>query len=179
MLNQEYIATLIRNIPNFPKEGIMFKDITPVLKDASACKQIVQHFASVFGSSDYNLNAVLGIESRGFILGAAIAMELDISFIPVRKPGKLPYHTLREEYDLEYGADCLEMHIDAIGAGDRVLIHDDLLATGGTARACSNLAGRAGAEVKGFAFLVELDFLKGKEKLSTNAKIESIVNFTE
>jgi adenine phosphoribosyltransferase len=154
----------IRDIPDFPKPGIMFRDITPLLLEAKALD------AAVSGIADYarplNVDLVVAAEARGFILGAAVARELGVGFVPARKPGKLPAETVSAEYILEYGVDALEMHADALSNGARVLLHDDLLATGGTARALAELAEGAGAVVAGCAFLVELTFLGGREKLA-------------
>ena len=157
------LSKYIRDIPDFPKKGVIFKDITPLLKDSKALAYAVdlihQHYANA------GVTAVAGIESRGFIFGCPIARSFNVGFIPIRKPGKLPYQTFKEEYELEYGTDCVEMHIDAVGPGDKVLIVDDLLATGGTAAAARRLIEQAGAEVVGFGFVVELTFLNGAEKL--------------
>ena len=154
----------IRDIPDFPKPGIVFKDITPLLLDPAALD------AAVSGIADYarplNVDLVVAAEARGFILGAAVARELGVGFVPARKPGKLPAETVSAEYILEYGVDALEMHADALRDGARVLLHDDLLATGGTARAVAELAEGAGAVIAGCAFLVELAFLGGREKLA-------------
>ena len=158
------LRAYIRDIPDFPKPGIVFKDITPLLLDPAALD------AAVTGIADYarplNVDLVVAAEARGFILGAAVARELGVGFVPARKPGKLPAETVSAEYILEYGVDALEMHADALRDGARVLLHDDLLATGGTARALAELAEGAGAQVAGFAFLVELSFLGGREKLA-------------
>ena len=154
---------LIRDIPDFPKPGIVFKDITPLLLDPAALD------AAVSGIADYarplNVDLVVAAEARGFILGAAVARELGVGFVPARKPGKLPAETVSAEYILEYGVDALEMHADALAHGARVLVHDDLLATGGTARALCDLVESRGAEVVGCAFIVELSFLAGRERL--------------
>lgn len=168
------LTQFIRDIPDFPKEGIIFKDITPLLKDPAALKHAVklihEHYA------DAGVTAVAGIESRGFIFGCPIANSFGVGFIPIRKPGKLPYDTYREEYSLEYGTDCIEMHTDAVGPGDRVLIVDDLLATGGTAAAARNLVEKAGATVVGFGFVIELGFLNGIEKLK-DAHVFSLIKY--
>src|SRR6188472_2588433 len=153
----------IRDIPDFPKPGIVFKDITPLLLDPAALD------AAVTGIADYarplNVDLVVAAEARGFILGAAVARELGVGFVPARKPGKLPAETVSAEYILEYGVDALEMHADALADGARVLLHDDLLATGGTARALCELVEGVGGDVTGFAFLVELEFLEGRRRL--------------
>ena len=168
------LTKYIRDVPDFPKEGIIFKDITPLLKDHDALtyaiKQIHDHF------TDFGITGVAGIESRGFIFGCPIAGMFEVGFIPIRKPGKLPYTTHSEEYALEYGTDCIEMHIDAVNPGDKILIVDDLLATGGTAVAAKNLIEKAGAQVAGFGFVVELGFLNGREKLS-GSHILSLIRY--
>lgn len=168
------LRNYIRDIPDFPKEGIVFKDITPLLKDHDALTHAVdllyKHFA------DQGITGVVGIESRGFIFGCPVAGKFGVGFIPIRKPGKLPYDTFKEEYALEYGTDCVEMHIDAVGPGDKILIIDDLLATGGTAAAAKNLVEKAGAEVAGFGFVVELGFLNGKDKLQ-GTHIYSLIEY--
>ena len=153
----------IRDIPDFPKPGIVFKDITPLLLDHRAVRQAVGWLAE--WAEPLEVDYVVAAEARGFILGAALALELDAGFVPARKPGKLPSETVSAEYILEYGVDALEMHSDAIADGARVLIHDDLLATGGTARALAELVERLGAIVVGCAFLVELAFLDGRRRL--------------
>jgi adenine phosphoribosyltransferase len=158
------LASHIRNIPDFPKPGIQFKDITPLLLDAAALREAVRELADWVRPREVDF--VVAAEARGFILGAALAIELDAGFVPARKPGKLPSQTISAEYILEYGVDALEMHADALAHGARVLIHDDLLATGGTARALADLVQGAGAEVVGCGFLVELDFLDGRERLA-------------
>lgn len=154
----------IRNIPGFPKKGIVFRDITTLLKSGPAYARAVDELASRYDPKKIDL--VLGIESRGFILGGALAYKWGCGFIPARKPGKLPAATFREEYSLEYGTDALELHQDAIPEGARVLIVDDLLATGGTAKATAALVEKAGGVVAGIAFLIELAFLNGREKIA-------------
>ena len=158
------LASHIRDIPDFPKPGILFKDITPLLLDPEALSQAVDELAA--WARPLNVDFVAAAEARGFILGAAIARELGAGFVPARKPGKLPWDTVSAEYVLEYGVDALEMHADALADGARVLLHDDLLATGGTARALAELAVGAGAEIAGCAFLVELSFLAGRAALA-------------
>lgn len=148
---------LIRDVPDFPQPGILFKDITPVLADAAAFAAAVEAMAMPW--RDEAIDAVVGVEARGFILGAALARELDVGFVPVRKPGKLPAHTLSLDYGLEYGRDRLEIHVDAMPAGARVLVVDDVLATGGTLKAAIELVERQGAIVIGTGVLVELGFL--------------------
>lgn len=157
------IREAIRDIPDFPKEGILFKDITTLLRDPRAFRMAIDTIGDRFRDKD--IDYVVGIESRGFIFGGPIAYKLGVGFVPVRKPGKLPSVTTRIEYDLEYGKDALEIHIDAIEPGKRVLIVDDLLATGGTVKATVDLCDKIGALVVGAAFLIELSFLNGKEKL--------------
>jgi adenine phosphoribosyltransferase len=154
----------IRDIPDFPKPGIVFKDITPLLLDAAALDAAVVELAS--WARPLAVDLVVAAEARGFILGAALARELGAGFVPARKPGKLPGETVSAEYILEYGVDALEMHADALADGARVLLHDDLLATGGTARALAKLAEDAGAVIAGCGFLVELTFLGGRAKLA-------------
>jgi adenine phosphoribosyltransferase len=154
----------IRDIPDFPKPGIVFKDITPMLLDAEACNEAICRIADYARPKEIDL--VVAAEARGFILGGAIARELGAGFVPARKPGKLPWDTVSAEYILEYGVDALEMHADALGHGANVLIHDDLLATGGTAAALCELVEQLGAHVVGLAFVIELSFLGGREKLA-------------
>ncbi len=167
---QEKIDKAIRNVPNFPKEGIMFKDITPILEDAQLSKEIVSKFASDWKGK---IDAIAGIESRGFLFGLPVAMELGVPFILIRKKGKLPYKTVSHKYDLEYGSAEIEMHIDTVKKGMRILVHDDLLATGGTAGAASELIQKEGGKVAGFSFLVALGFLNGTKALEKYCK-ESI-----
>jgi adenine phosphoribosyltransferase len=159
----EHFKRLIRNIPDFPKKGILFYDITTLLKDAKAMKAVLDQLASRYRGQ--KIDIVLGVESRGFIFAATLAYQLGAGFVPVRKPGKLPAETLKVTYDLEYGKDTLEIHKDAIQKGQRVLVADDLLATGGTAAAATRLIEQLGGEVAGLAFLVELEFLAGRKKL--------------
>jgi adenine phosphoribosyltransferase len=153
----------IRHVPDFPKPGIVFYDITTLLQDPEGYRDTIASLTSPF--EDKGVTHVIGIESRGFILGAAVADRLGAGFIPIRKPGKLPSKTVRETYALEYGEDCLEMHSDAIQSAHRVLIVDDVLATGGTARAAANLVKQVGGTLHGLAFLLELTFLPGRAKL--------------
>ena len=157
------LRSLIRDVPDYPKPGILFKDITPLLADAGAFVAATQAMAAPF--SDAAITHVVAIESRGFILGAPVAQELRAGFVPVRKPGKLPYSRRREEYALEYGTDALEVHSDAVGAEARVLIVDDVLATGGTAAATCRLVESLGATVVGYSFLLALSFLPGLERI--------------
>lgn len=154
---------LIRDVPDFPKPGIMFKDITPVLLDPKASKQVIDLMADYSRRKKPDL--VVGIESRGFVLGMPIALELEVGFVPVRKLGKLPADRITEEYALEYGTNTVEMHVDAIKPGQRVVIVDDLLATGGTAAAAARMVEKLGGIVVGFVFLIELSFLHGRKNL--------------
>ena len=172
---QEKIDKAIRNVPDFPKEGIMFKDITPVLENASLSAEIIKEFAD---KMEGKVDAIAGIESRGFLFGFPVAVALGIPFILIRKKGKLPYKTVSHKYDLEYGSAEIEMHVDTITPGMNVLVHDDLLATGGTAEAASELITKQGGNVAGYSFLVELSFLKGTEKLNKYSdKITSLVSY--
>jgi adenine phosphoribosyltransferase len=153
----------IRDIPDFPKRGIVFKDVMPLLADAEALHETVERLAEF--SEPRKPDVVLGAEARGFILGAALAYRLGCGFVAARKPGKLPWRTISAKYALEYGFDALELHADAISQGARVLIHDDLLATGGTAKAKVDLVEQLGGTVVGLAFVIELEFLNGRDKL--------------
>jgi len=168
------LKALIRDVPDFPKPGILFKDITPLLADADALRAATKAMADPFRKD--SIDRVVGIESRGFILGAIVARELGVGFIPVRKPGKLPHKSTSIEYALEYGTDKLEVHTDACDRAARVLIVDDVLATGGTARATCDLLERVGAEIVGLSFLVVLDFLKGRGKLA-GRRIATVLTF--
>jgi adenine phosphoribosyltransferase len=162
-LNSDQLKKLIREIPDFPKKGILFYDITTLLKDKSGYATLIDQLAEHYIGKQVDL--ILGMEARGFIFGPALAYRLNAGFVPVRKPGKLPAATARVEYDLEYGSNALEVHNDAIEKGQRVLIVDDLLATGGTAQATAKLASSLGAQIAGLGFVVELDFLHGRDKL--------------
>ena len=164
----------IRNVPDFPKPGIMFRDITPLLAAPEAFRFAIKQFADRFRSA--KPTAILAAESRGFIFAAPLAIELGAAFVPVRKPGKLPYETRKFQYDLEYGSDTLEMHVDAVEPGSRVLLVDDLLATGGTIEACLKLAQESQAEVIGCAFLIELTFLNGRDRLK-NQEVFSLLKY--
>jgi adenine phosphoribosyltransferase len=164
----------VRDIPDFPRPGIVFKDITPMLLDPRALDAAVAALA--YRSRGFDVEIVVAAEARGFILGGALARELGAGFVPARKPGKLPHDTVSAEYALEYGLDELEMHADALAGGTRVLIHDDLLATGGTARALCDLAARLGAEIVGCAFLVELGSLGGRAQLEPY-RVESLIDY--
>ncbi len=157
-------AKLIRDIPDFPKAGILFKDITPVLGNAAAFQEVVDRF--VAQAQGWSPDLIVGIESRGFVFGAPVALALGVGFVPVRKVGKLPAETIQEEYALEYGTAVVEVHRDAIQPGQRALIVDDLLATGGTAAAAAKLVEALGGKVAGFSFLIELGFLSGRQVLS-------------
>ncbi len=156
-------AKLIRDVPDFPKAGILFKDITPVLQDYEAFQEVIDRFVEY--ASERRPDVIVGVESRGFVFGAPVALALGVGFIPVRKVGKLPAETVKFDYALEYGTNSLELHKDAIQKGQRVLIVDDLLATGGTAKATAHLAEMLGAQIAGLGFVVELDFLNGRDKL--------------
>jgi len=167
---------LIRTVPDFPQKGILFRDITTLLKDRRAFKGVIDALYERYVSRGVDL--IVGVESRGFILGGALAYRLGVGFVPVRKPGKLPAQTIKAEYELEYGRDALEVHQDAIRNGDKVLILDDLLATGGTALATCQLVKRLGGVVVEVAFLIELLDLKGREKLK-GYKVFSMINYKE
>jgi adenine phosphoribosyltransferase len=158
------LESLIRSVPNFPKEGIIFKDITTLLQSAEGLNDTINQFVEL--AKDKGITKVVGIESRGFIFGGAIAQKINAGFVPVRKPGKLPSTVICESYELEYGTDIIEIHNDAIEPGDKVLMHDDLLATGGTMEAACKLVEKLGGEIIQISFLIELSFLKGREKLS-------------
>ncbi len=166
------IEAFIRAIPDFPIPGILFRDITPLLKDKQGFRHAIDLFVDRF--RDRGIAHVVGIESRGYIFGAPIAYAIGAGFIPVRKPGKLPYQKLTEEYALEYGTNSLEMHADALARGERVLVVDDLLATGGTAAATGRLLERLGAQVDAFAFLVELTALRGRDKLGQHEVVSFV-----
>jgi adenine phosphoribosyltransferase len=167
------IEKYIRDIKDFPKPGIVFKDITPLLADPRAMKLTTTELLKMVPKE---IDKVVGIESRGFFFATLLAEHLDAGFIPVRKPGKLPYKVHEESYELEYGTDVLNMHVDAIKPGEKVLIHDDVLATGGTAAAVARLVKKAGGEVVMLNFLIELEFLKGKEKLK-GYKVSSLLKY--
>lgn len=170
----EQLKKLIREVPDFPKAGINFYDITTLLKDPTGLEETVDALTEACRGMD--IDTVIGIESRGFIFGAPLAYQLGVGFIPVRKPKKLPSDTVSVSYELEYGQDSLEMHKDAVGEGHNVLIVDDLLATGGTAKAVADLVESVGGKVAGLFFVVELDFLKGREKLS-GYQVKSLINY--
>lgn len=168
------LKSQIRNVPDFPKAGILFYDITTLLRDPQGYKATVDMLSMPY--VDQDIDVVVGIESRGFILGGAVAQRIGAGFIPVRKPGKLPSKAVRETYDLEYGKDSLEIHEDAVEKGQRVLIVDDVLATGGTARAATQLVKKLGGELHGLAFLIELIGLDGRTKLS-GEKVFSVLQY--
>lgn len=157
------IKSAIREVPDFPKKGINFKDITPILENPKLCNDIVKEFVKKFSSQ--KIDAIVGVESRGFLFGMMMAQKMNVPFFTVRKKGKLPYKTISYKYDLEYGSAEVEMHIDTVKKGWNVLVHDDLLATGGTAMAAAELIKMQGGNVAGFAFLIELSFLNGAKKL--------------
>jgi adenine phosphoribosyltransferase len=169
------LRTFVRDIPDFPKPGIVFKDITPLLLDAGALDAAVGGLADLARPLEVEL--VVAAEARGFILGAALARELRAGFVPARKPGKLPHETVSAEYVLEYGVDALELHADALAGGARVLVHDDLLATGGTAAAVCELVEGLGAEVVACSFLVELKFLAGRERLAPR-EVHALIDYS-
>lgn len=172
--NCEGLKKLIREVPDFPKKGILFYDITTLLKDKLGFATLIDALSESYIGKEVDL--VLGMEARGFIFAPALAYRLNAGFVPVRKPGKLPAETAKLSYDLEYGSNTLEIHKDAIQKGQRVLIVDDLLATGGTAAATAELARGLGAQIAGLAFVVELDFLKGREKLAGYA-VHSLLHY--
>jgi adenine phosphoribosyltransferase len=173
-VNVDLLRERIRDIPDFPKAGIVFKDIMPLLADPAAFRAAVEGLAEF--SAPRRPDLVMGAEARGFILGGALALELGCGFVAARKPGKLPWDTVSATYELEYGTDSLELHSDAIGPGSRVLIHDDLLATGGTAKAKTDLVEQLGGEVVGLAFVIELAFLNGRERLA-GYDVHSLVSY--
>ena len=165
------IKSTVREVPDFPKEGINFKDITPILEDHDLCKEIVEAFADRCSGP---IDAIVGVESRGFLFGMMLAQHLKVPFIPIRKKGKLPYQTISYSYDLEYGSAEVEMHVDTVKPGMNVLIHDDLLATGGTAMAAAELVRMQEGNIAGFAFVIELGFLNGTQRL--NEYSSNVVN---
>ena len=169
------LKSKIRSVPDFPKAGILFYDITTLLRDREGFQQTIEALARPF--KDKQIDVVVGVESRGFILGGAVADRLGAGFAPVRKKGKLPSKTVQETYDLEYGTDCLEIHSDAVDSGQRVLIIDDVLATGGTAAATTALVRKLGGDVQSLAFLVELEFLNGRAKVSKES-VYSVLKYS-
>ena len=172
MMNE--LRSRIRDIPDFPKKGIVFKDITPVLADGSLFRRVIESLAEHYRGE--RVSKVVGIESRGFLFAAPLASSLGAGLAIVRKPGKLPWRTVREVYALEYGEDALEMHLDAVGPGERALVVDDVLATGGTAHAVGRLVTHQGADLVGFAFLLELGFLHGARRLGDH-KVHALVRY--
>jgi len=168
------LKSFIRSIPDFPKPGILFRDITTLLKDSGAFKKAIEDLAGQFKNK--GIKKVVGIESRGFLAAAPVAYLIGAGFVPVRKKGKLPHQTASVSYDLEYGQDTLEIHLDAIAKGEKTIIIDDLLATGGTAKATSDLVKKVGGEVAGLGFLIELSALKGRDKLR-GANVFSLMSF--
>ncbi len=173
-MNLELIKSEIRDVPNFPKEGIIFKDITPLLQNGECFASVTNDIAARY--KDKKIDVVVGIEARGFIFGAPVANALRCGFVPVRKKGKLPYKTKSITYDLEYGTDTLEIHEDAFKSGKNVLILDDVLATGGTVKAVSDMVREMGGNIVGTEFLIELSFLNGRDKLG-NQPINAIINY--
>ncbi len=169
------VQHLIRDVPDFPEKGIIFKDISPLLANGPALEMVIEAMAKPY--TDSKVEQVVGIESRGFIFGMGIALSLGCGFIPVRKTGKLPYKTLSQTYDLEYGTDTVEIHVDALEAGQRVLVVDDVLATGGTMQATCQLLHKLNVSIIGVSFLMELKFLRGREKLSTVKSITSLLTY--
>jgi adenine phosphoribosyltransferase len=163
MTIEQQLKSVIRDVPDFPKPGILFKDISTIMLDAKVSNAVLDHLVAYY--QDKGLDAIAGIESRGFLFGYPLAMRLGLPFVLIRKEGKLPYDKIKHAYELEYGSAVIEMHADAVEPGQRVLIHDDLLATGGSAAAAATLIERAGATVAGFSFLVALDFLEGDKVL--------------
>jgi len=168
------LASLIRDIPDFPKPGILFKDITPLLTNPQGFREAVKRMAEAY--KDAKVDAVVAVESRACLFGGPVALALDASLVIVRKPGKLPYKTRRISYELEYGTDTLEIHEDAVKKGDRILIVDDLLATGGTVQAVAKMIKEMGAEIVGCSFVIELDFLKGRDRLA-DYDVASLIHF--
>jgi len=170
------LASTIRSVPDFPIEGILFYDITTMLKDAAALKESIDQLTNHYRGKDIDL--VAGMEARGFIFGVPIAYQLGVGYVPIRKPGKLPAKTLAESYELEYGSNTIEIHVDAIESGQKVLVIDDLLATGGTAQATCNLIEKLGGQVVGVGFVIELTFLNGCEKLK-DYEVFSLLQYDE
>lgn len=168
------LKNVIRDVPDFPIEGIIFKDITPLLNDERAFKQTLEDLYDL--CSRKGITKVIGIESRGFIFGGALANKMGVGFVPIRKPGKLPYKTVKQTYKLEYGTDSVEIHEDALNNGDKVLLHDDLLATGGTMEAAIKLVEQLGAEVSQISFLIELSFLKGRDRFK-QYDVQSLIKY--
>ncbi|MBI3134602.1 MAG: adenine phosphoribosyltransferase [Bacteroidetes bacterium] len=176
MTIEDKVKGVIRDIPDFPKPGILFKDITPIMQNFELCQEIVVHLKNEI--EPLKIDGIAGIESRGFLLGVPLAMALGVPFILIRKKGKLPYKTISYSYELEYGSAVIEMQVDDVKPGQRILIHDDLLATGGSASAAAELIKRQNAVVAGFNFLVELSFLNGKQALSNYSEnISTLVRY--
>jgi len=170
----QVLTSLIRDVPDFPKPGIVFKDITPILADPQAMNQVYDALIEPYREA--GVTRIVGIESRGFIFGTPMADRLNVGFVPVRKPGKLPWKTVSESYALEYGEDTLELHEDGVGEGDKVVIVDDLLATGGTLSAACRLVRRLGAEIVGASVVIELAFLEGRKKLE-GTTVHSLLSY--
>jgi adenine phosphoribosyltransferase len=176
MTIEDKVKSIIRDIPDFPKPGILFKDITPIMQDFKLCTEIIEELKNRI--KPLNVEGIAGIESRGFLIGLPLAMALEVPFILIRKKGKLPYKTISHSYDLEYGSAVIEMQIDDIKAGQRILIHDDLLATGGSASAAAELIKKQNGIVAGFNFLVELSFLNGEKVISNYSQnISTLVRY--
>jgi adenine phosphoribosyltransferase len=176
MTIEQKVKDAIRDIPDFPKKGIIFKDITPILQNPQLCTEIIEDIKEKV--KDLNIQGVAGIESRGFLIGVPLAIALNVPFILIRKKGKLPYETVSYKYDLEYGSAEIEMHTDAVSKGQNILLHDDLLATGGSASAAAELIQMQGANVTAINFLVELSFLKGREVIEKYSKnITNLANY--
>ena len=169
LTRQQYLSNLLRDVPDFPRPGILFKDITPLLANPQAVQTVVYEIVEHFKIRQ--IDAVAAVEARGFFFGAMIAQGLNVPFVPVRKAGKLPFHKVTEEYELEYGTAAIEMHIDALPKGARVLIHDDVLATGGTATAAGNLVQKLGGVVAGYSFIINLSFLPGENNLRSSFSV--------
>jgi adenine phosphoribosyltransferase len=173
---EQRIAEAIRDVKDFPKPGIVFKDITPILEDPILCADINEHLLKPYNGQ--KIDAIIGVESRGFFFGMMMSQVLKVPFIPVRKAGKLPYKTVSHAYDLEYGSAVVEMHVDVIQPGWNVIIHDDLLATGGTAGAAAELVKKQAANIAGFSFIVGLSFLTGKERLENyGSNIQCLIEY--
>lgn len=172
------IRNTVRDIPDFPKEGVVFRDITPVLKDPKLCEEIVEEM--ILNLKEIEFDVIAGVESRGLLFGFLLAVKLQKPFVMIRKAGKLPFDKVSQHYDLEYGSTSIEVHKDAVREGDKVLIHDDLLATGGTVGAAKKLVERLGARVTAFSFLVELDYLRGRDKLeNSSTKVVSQLRYSQ
>lgn len=173
---EQKLNNVVRDVLDFPKPGIVFKDITPILQDPALCEEIIDEF--IIQLKDIELDVVIGVESRGFFFGMMLASRLKLPFVPIRKEGKLPYSTIKQVYDLEYGSSTIEIHEDAFPAGTRVLLHDDLLATGGTIVAASKLIEQMGGKVSTMAFVISLDFLDGRKRLTPFcSKIISLASY--